>query len=402
MKLLRKWLKILSLLVSILSVPLTGLADEIKPGLVISKDNYNIYLPELKKLLFPSIWKTPHFQGIKKGWITIPVIESKKYPLTKFGKTTLANEGKFRVEENNLLVGDWKQGAPFPHPKTGVELAWSFYRHRAYRDHDRWPAQIYMFHKDGTMDRKFKWLQLKRHYTGRIYIPPIPEEPGNNGLIESKEAQVFYAPFDVKGFILLRIRYESLFKNDDVYAYIPAIRRIRRLTGSDVTDPLVGSDLCMDDFEMWRQKIDTKMTFHMSEGEFLFPRFYSGNDKPAWDPIKNKYCIQLEWSKQPFWILDVRLNDPNYVYSRRVIYILNDYTFRPAATEIYDQKGRMLKVQPGVYCSLQPETNDLENFWYYIAANAITGHHTVLDVGTYNTDVPKEIFSIKKLLRFAR
>ena len=376
-------------------------AGEIKPGVIINKDNYEEYLPELKKLLFPACQIT-YLKGIKSGWTTIRVIEPRTYPVTKQGKATMANAGKFRVGENNLLIGDWKQGSPFPNPKTGAELAWSTYRHRSYRDHDRWPAHFFLFHKDGTLEREFKWLELKRHYTGRVYIPPIPEEPGNNGVIESKEAQVIYEPYDVRGFILLRIRYEDLHKDDDVYAHIPAIRRIRRMSGSDVTDPLIGSDLVMDDYEMWRQKITTKMTFKMSEGEFLWPRLYPADEKAPWDPKKNKYCVEFEWEKQTYWILEVYPNEPDYVYSKRVIYVMKDGTFRPAGSEMYDQKGRMMRAHSGMFFTLQKGTNDLENFSYYILENSLTGHHTFADVGDYSTDCPKNIFSIKRLLKFAR
>lgn len=382
-------------------IPVTLFAQEIKPGVVINKDNLEDYLPELEKLLFPACQIT-FLKGIKEGWVTMPVVESGEYPLTKFGKITKTNAGKFKVAEDNLFIGDWIHGAPFPDPKTGAELAWSVYRHRLSRDNIRWPAHFYMFHKDGTLEREFKWLELKRYYTGRTYIPPMPEEPGNNGIVESKEAQVIYEPFDVRGFVLLRIRYEDLLKNDDVYAHIPAIRRIRRMTGSDVTDPLIGSDLVMDDYEVWRQKITPKMTFKMSRGEFLWPRLYLNNEKPPWDSKKNKYCVQYEWEMQPYLVLEVYPNDSDYVYSKRVIYILDDYTFRLAAGEMYDQKGRMLRAHTGSFVSLQAGTYELENCWYYVLENAQTGHHTFADIGDYSTDVPKKIFSIKQLLKLAR
>ena len=57
-------------------------------------------------------------------------------------------------------------------------------------------------------------------------------------------------PQDVRGFILLRHKYWDPTKPDDVFSYIPALKRIRRLTGGDVTDPLLGSDAVPDDFEV--------------------------------------------------------------------------------------------------------------------------------------------------------
>ena len=377
-------------------VPMTIFAKEIKPGVVITKDNYEDYLPELKRLLNPATFLTI-VPGIKNGWITMPVVETAKYPLTKYGKATMANAGKFKVAKDNSLIGDWKNGAPFPHPKTGAELAWSIYRRREYKDGAKWPySTYYMFAKDGSYDRYFSWTELKRHYTGRVYREPIPEEPGNKGVIESKEGQVFLAPFDLKSFVQLRIRYEALGKDDDVYAYIPALRRLRRLSGSDVTDPVGGSDLCMDDYEIWRQKVDPKMTFQFSERDFLRPRQYLSDERPPYDRDKTKWCVQMEWEIRPLWVLEINLNDPNYIYSKRVLYAEKDGTFRLASGEMFDRRGRIFRIHAGMYPSLTATEKELHMFWHYNCGNALTGHHTLLDVGLAAPGCPKKIFSIKK------
>ena len=59
---------------------------------------------------------------------------------------------------------------------------------------------------------------------------------------------------------------------DQCYGYIPAIRRIRRLTGSNLIDPVLGSDYTPDDGEVWRQKFTSKWRFRALEyRDFLVP-----------------------------------------------------------------------------------------------------------------------------------
>ncbi|MDY6863656.1 MAG: hypothetical protein SV062_11810 [Thermodesulfobacteriota bacterium] len=49
------------------------------------------------------------------------------------------------------------------------------------------------------MERSFTWTLFKRDYIGRTVIPPIPEETGNNGLLNGKESIIILEPYDVRG-----------------------------------------------------------------------------------------------------------------------------------------------------------------------------------------------------------
>ena len=379
-------------------------AKEIVPGVVITRDNLGEYLPELKKLL-PLPTQNTYFYGIRQGWVTMPVKEYKPRPLSRFAKLGLENaKKKFKVGKNNIFEGKWEAGVPFPHPKTGAELAWSIYRRKVYKDQQKWPADFYLFHKNGTLERSFAWVNHKRYWSGRCYIEPTPEEPGNNMELESKEAMIITKPFDVKGFCQLRIRYEDIKRDDEVYSYLPALRRVRRLTGSDLTDPLLGSDCIMDDYEVWRRKIDTRMTFEMKEGSFLQPQYVKDDVKPPYDLSKTHYCYQVDWEVRPMWILTVHANDPDYVTSKRIVWAEKDTgTFELRAGVSYDQKGRPYRGTSFWHsASWGDEWGELWGFWGYTWLNLTTGHQTVLDLGSQSQEVPHEMLNFKGLLRRAR
>ena len=141
--------------------------------------------------------------------------------------------------------------------------------------------------------------------------------------VSLRESLLISEPNEVKGFIHLKTRYWDIDKADEVYAYIPALRRVRRLTGADLTDPLLGSDATPDDFEVWRQKLTSKMKIRVLEHrDYLVPKTYIGmENKPAYDYKKTGPYAQVEWELRPQWVLEIMINDPNYVYSKRVLYV---------------------------------------------------------------------------------
>ncbi|MDY6863095.1 MAG: DUF1329 domain-containing protein, partial [Thermodesulfobacteriota bacterium] len=361
----------------LLLIPIMISAKEltIMPGTVITKNNYRGLLPEMKKLFTPADFYMVT-SGLERGLITILIVEKKIYPPPKkFRKATLKNEGKFKVGTKNKLIGNWKSGLPFPYPETVTELAWNVYRRRGFADQMSFYSDFLLFDKSGRLERTFKWHIYLRLWFGRALVPPIPEEKGNNGVISSKESFAILSPFDVKGFSQIRIRYEDLETDDEVYSYIPAIRRIRRLTGADLTDPLIGSDATADDFQGWRQKINPRMTFKRGEGKFIHPCWFP--EKPAKSPFRGNQ-LQVNWEIRDDYILEVTTNDPDYAYKKRLLYGDKERgTSAIFTAEGYDQKGRFWRS----YRNLPAiETNTWETNagygWIYI--DHISGHSTIM------------------------
>ncbi|MDY6863825.1 MAG: outer membrane lipoprotein-sorting protein [Thermodesulfobacteriota bacterium] len=380
---------------------------KIKPGVVITKENYENYLPELKLSLPHAVFHR-YVNGLKNGWITMPIVKKEYPPLNFFYlEASKQNKGKFKVAENNKLKGNesWRTGAPFPNPETGDELAWNIYRRSGYLDDLTFYADFLLYDKKANIERSLKWVLRKKMWVGRLEFPPVPEFPGNNGVLNSKECIVILEPFDVKGFCMLRIRYEDIEKPDEVYSYIPAIRRIRRLTGSDVTDPMLGSDCVYDDFETWRQKIDTKMTFNMKKTDKLVGIRVLGDKPEHWKFVRN--CYQTEWEVRPFCVLEVNINDPEYAYSKRVIYANKDAGYTLPYADNYDQRGRLLRV-----CQNNGQSKLVfykggwysDCYWGYTYSNSLTGHSTVMVHYPIWRDpgCTEKIFTFKELLKQAR
>ena len=251
----------------------------IKPGVVITKDNFDTYLPELQKLLPPSKIKWLSM-GVREGLVTMPIVKTAYWPLTKGQlEATRKYAGTARIGAGNDLL-NWKAGVPFLEPKNVLEIVWNCYptvsrggAHDDYQQHSR----LGLF-KGTKYEKNFVWDLFRRKYRGRTDIPPLGDMPDfTERGISYKESLVIKEPNEVKGFVHLRVRYWDIDKADECYAYIPAIRRVRRLTGADVTDPLLGSDYVPDDFDVWQQKLNPRMKLRVLEHrDLLFPRHYVG------------------------------------------------------------------------------------------------------------------------------
>jgi hypothetical protein len=390
----------------------------IKPGVVITKENWDKYLPELEKLLPPT--KVPWYgMGVKEGLVTMPIVKTTYIPLTKGQmEATRKYAGTARVAANNDLL-NWTAGIPFPEPKNGLEIAWNAHptTSRTTSSHDEFemgPSKFLLFKKT-QYEKYYEWNLWNKKYLGRTDMPPLGDLPEftEKGIC-LKESIMIFKPNEVKGFIQLRNRFWDLEKDDECYAYLPAIRRVRRMTGSDLTDPLLGSDAVPDDFEVWRQKLDFRMKIRVLEHrDMLVPRDYIGlENKPPYDYKKHASCFQVEWEIRPMWVLECMINNPNYIYSKRILYadatpLNKGGPPRLYWCESYDQGGRLWKSN-GVGAPATTKEG-FTNFFNWMWINCQNNHYTVMDgYSAYCKDFDKkyplkeDVFTIQGLLKRAR
>ncbi|MFZ3114370.1 MAG: DUF1329 domain-containing protein [Syntrophales bacterium] len=388
----------------------------IKPGVVITKANWDTYLPELQKLLPPARLKW-YGMGVKEGLVTMPIVKTTILPPTKGQReATRRYAGTARVGADNQLY-DWVAGIPFPEPRNALEVAWNCYpiiNRTGGHDESLFYAWFGLF-KGTKYEKHFTWDAFTSKARARTDIPPLGDTPDfTERGVSYKEGILIYEPNEVKGFIQLRIKYWDMNKADECYAYIPAIRRVRRLTGADLTDPLLGSDAVNDDFGMWRQKMSSKMKFRVLEHrDFLVPKTYVGlESKPAYDYKKHGPCFQVEWEIRAQWVLEIMINDPDYVYSKRILYadgvpLDQGGEYYAYWGEQYDQKGRLWKA-----CGMFPGGNKegFKGLFFAMYMNYQTDHYTAMDgIPAYVKDFDKtfplkedESFTIKGLSKRAR
>jgi len=164
-------------------------------------------------------------------------------------------------------------------------------------------------------------------------------------------------PFDLSGSVILYLRFLDG-RDDSAFAYFPAIRRVKRLSGANRSDPFMGADSCIDDGDGWSGHVESMKWTFIDEKIMLIPKFeldvketqtLKRNSKGLWDyynPDGQKFGYEeAGWTGEPWaftnslWVpREVRIVeaiplDPYYAYGKLILYIdkltrLNVYTMK--------------------------------------------------------------------------
>jgi len=293
---------------------------------------------EVKDFVPPEIYKLMK-QPEKWGDSWFEIVPYRTYPNTP-GKTKFTKEGwgKSKVDEKGNLQ-NWVSGVPFPMPKSGLEIAWNF---------DTWSRTdgVYRMGVGEFIDGRLKYdrdLQLSAlwlSYVGRTDIAPFPDLPNNTKKIQRASYQVYFKPSDLKGMVRLQIRYIDQAKEYDSWNWIPALRRIRRISTAQRTDTTGGGDVCPDDNYSWDGAILRQTYKLLGRKEVLVIRH---QDVSKIEHTKGD-CIYdgLQRERINAYVVEAVCTDPGYIYGKAIWYVDPELWNIPYC-EKYDKYGKMWK-----------------------------------------------------------
>lgn len=363
-------------------------APEIIPGTVIDSTNYKNY-PGLKELLPACLYDRLDPQSYAP-LAPIKVVETVQYHNSwGFLKKSLANRETCKFAEDGLTLVGYQGGFPFAPPKNGTELAVIDDNGYLGDTFAMRPMRLRLFNRKNQSEREMRQdLGFFRYFGCTDWkedVTPNPEQ------LHYFNSGVFNYPKDVSGAAYVRKRYLPADKPDEFLLYIPSMRRVRRMGGRDTQDPLFGSDLVWDDFNMWWQKLSTKEfpnEYKMQPmKEMLLPTFIDYNfpydrytagytDYLVDDKGDQLYVRFGSWQRRPVWPLEVISLDKAYMYSRRVIMDCAE-TGMALQCEMYDQQGRLWRSWVRDYNLSQKGEGVMEDIIDIV--DNLNTHRTVLD-----------------------
>jgi hypothetical protein len=172
------------------------------------------------------------------------------------------------------------------------------------------------------------------------------------------------APYDLAGTAQLMWRYLSA-KPDMNFAYVPAIRRVRRMSPANRSDGFVGSDFAVDDILAYDGKIPLFEWELVEKKEALVP--FAGaepvgaevNAQGEWETARNRPLMHYgfqdkEWQgapwaplnpiyvKRPVWVIKAKSKDPYYNYGTQYIWVFAD-SWGPAYKMVHDRSEKFWK-----------------------------------------------------------
>lgn len=346
---------------------------------------------------------------IKQGY-TFQIKEHKVYkPLKEYVEATDKYSSKVKLGPNGELL-NYVAGQPFPKldpndAQVAQKLAWNFFWRWLGDDYKTGGATKegkiirYVLEKDGS-ERRADLVSYFLFPRTRYTLDPKPAIPGYEH-IDYMQLRIDSYPRDESGTSTLEIRYGDPKKADDLYLYIPSIRRIRRATTTQRCQTLAPSEFNLDDINSFNGKItdfnykflgEKKMLVNLTQEQLPF------NRKPGdYLPLDEK------WEVVDTYVLEITPKDPNYCYPRKVLH-LNKVTFDTHWTLIWDKKGEYWKEQFGFFTPAKlPDGREVWSVGTVVIVNVQNGRSTLVTATrAYNRGYPPSMWSLATLQRIMR
>ncbi len=326
----------------------------VKQGMVIDKSN----VESVRAALIPSM-----AEFIKNGQTTLTVGETYSFAISKnYIEATRRHLNTVSLGPDVGDLNGFVAGRPFPaepdanDPRAGEKVFWNFQHNNRIGDsYTIWPW--YMEYKNMASGKVERTLKQEYHiiqWKHRVDQDPRPDvEPNPSQLLRSGYLKV-HEPQDLKNTQLLISRFSDDAKLDEVYLYLGFQRRVRRLASNQITDPFLGSDLMVEDFEGYNGRMRDMKWEYKGTVDILVP-FYAHNKQKLADEPKETDGFQfidfggegacfpnVTWQLRKTFIIESVPVNPDHVISKRTHYV-DAETYALSLNEIYDRKGELWK-----------------------------------------------------------
>lgn len=352
----------LSVMLLLVGLPATTLGaaavEDVGPGIPF-KPGETIEFGQLEKLrdyIPEPFWENREFFFFEGMNLEIGEFY-KDYPVSK--ERLEANE-KFkdtaRIGRDGSLE-NYTVGRPFQDidpsdPQAGVKHAWNMdYKHDALEGR----AQFYFTYWDNG-DQLPLWVEGEGWAVRLSHRSDRIEE---GGVIFSKEKRKgaggleIASPPDYRGIMALGYAYNSSdaprdeARDVDIWVYIPDLRRVRRISGSRRTDPVLGTDMTGEDGQGFQGVITHYEWEYLGEVDVLTPldtrlKGYPISKDENYGPYGFSFANDI-WQLRKAIVLEMKPKDKDHIYKRKTLW-LDKQTYQPLYAVAYDRRNEMWKL----------------------------------------------------------
>lgn len=293
-----------------------------------------------------------------------------------FLEASEGNEGKFRISPEGSVVEaatgripEYSFGLPFPKidpkdPEAAVKILWNYeYAYWSNGSNKITTKLLWLNGASKSAERAVTLESLAMVYEGNRRRQDNPQQ------FSRLDRNLLLEPADANGTASLGWRYKDPAKRDQLWAYVPALRRVRATSPSNRSDGVFGSEMTQDDGfngfdakpEEFTYKLVGEKWQYMSfspealRGEVKFTRDpdgqgwgvttppmkygYSAPDYKgaAWCPLESALVAR------PVWLIEATPKDRYYLYGKIVI-AMDRETYKVSNVVKYDWKGEPVGV----------------------------------------------------------
>lgn len=263
----------------------------------------------------------------------------------------------------------------------------------------------------------------RTYFTGRADLLPERHELQEDTNIEWAEYFDVKTPFDLRGTMFLLYRYTDG-QEDDTWAYIPALRRVRRIAATQKSDSLLGTEFTLEDFYLfsgyvWDHQWEFKGEFDYlgvsSTHRACFPSITGAVDREhfvkigkeehwracRFDPYGVFPMIGERWEMYRVIRLDDIPRQEGHAYSRKAIYY-EKQTMAPGSAVAYDRAGAPYRLIGGTgrwsEDSRDPEDHG-QRAWLGASVMIVNVQTAASNLGQFDTSNTMS-FSVKESLKY--
>jgi hypothetical protein len=291
--------------------------------------------------------------------VIAPKTDSRTCRDPAFWEATGRNKGRAMLDKgNNLWTKEgkpWAGGFPFPEPKTGLEVMFNaLERYGALAGDDYICDSLALWiNSKGVIHRTARngWMGI--HLQGRTMLEPFGIYPGYER--ETLRMLIWYTePYDLNGLASLLIRHQDINKLDECWAYIPALRRVRRISTSQRDDSLTGDDLAMCDYNCWSDPLGMWNFKILASKQMIMPGYSNEHLRAKDDEGRMKtprYAgkfIKANFELRPVYLIEAKPIGRR-AYSKKIVYV-DAETFHIPLAEGYDQGGKIWRSAEFYFC----------------------------------------------------
>jgi Outer membrane lipoprotein-sorting protein len=185
---------------------------------------------------------------------------------------------------------------------------------------------------------------------------------------EEKKIMFFTAPADVRNTSFMSWSYDREGKDDDQWIYLPALKKVKRISSSGSSDYFMGSDFTYDDLGARHPSEDTHTLLRQ-------------------ETLDGEQCYVVESVSK----------DRDYIYSRTISWVIVDKLVG-LKKEFYDEDDDLLKTL------MVKEFEKIDGFWMVLLSemhNVQKDHTTIMELDNLELDsgVQDRIFTERIMTR---
>ena len=353
-------------------VMVSGALAAVQPGDVINRNNVD----KVKDLFPPSF-----LRWITDGWGLEPAVSFKVVaptpnpPPDSYMKWNANNASHVQLLPNGELKG-YVAGRPFPDPQEpnkALKIMWnSYYRWRG--DDFTYPGGFMVNgrRKGGQVSYGLADIHFLR-FTGRTAVSPMPALP-NPHKLEWAMTLDSLSPPEWKGVITLVYRYADPTKPDDMWTYLPTMRRTLRLVSRERSNPVRGTTSTWDDYYGFDGKM-LEFNYTLAGEQTVLAVMNQENLN-----IKGDHPILSDnYELRDCYVIDITAKDPRYPEKVRRVWV-NKESYYVVYSESWDKAGVFWK---GIVNGFKRFSLPNGEHGLFNTHNSITDYKTGTWVGNY-------------------